>query len=81
VTARGPTLTIGAPTNARDGAELDITIHNMSGGAITTTWNSAFKMSPWTEPATGFNRSAQFRYDSSRGASCLISMTTADVPD
>lgn len=79
ITASGATLTIAAPTNPVDAMDLDITIHNTSGGAITTTWDAAFKKPAWTDPATGFNRSARYRYDVNYGFWYLIAQGAADV--
>ena len=73
------TLTIGAPTNMLPATEIDITIRNLSGAGITTTWNAAFRITGWVDPATGNYRSARFRYDGVNATGWqLMSMTTAD---
>lgn len=71
-------FTVAAPTNPGDGYDLDVCIHNTSGGVITTTWNAAFKVVGWVEPASGFCRTARFRYDGNYGFWYLQSVTGAD---
>lgn len=76
--SNGTAFTINAPTNPVDGAVIELTIYNISGGALgVITWNAIFKMSTWTSPATGSNRSIRFRYDGSFWTE--VSKTTADV--
>lgn len=76
----GSAFTINAPTNPIDGQFLTITVRNTSGGALgAATWNAAFKMAAWTNPASGFSRSITFRYDASNWIE--ISRTPADVPN
>lgn len=79
----GTAFTINAPTNALnlvDGAQLTITLKNSSGGALgAATWNAVFKMSTWTNPANGQNRSITFRYDSTNWVQ--VSQTGVDVPN
>lgn len=53
-----------APTEARIGKELVITIRNMSGGALgTATFNAVYKTGTWTQPGNGMSRSITFVYD------------------
>lgn len=63
--------TIAAPTAPPSGApnaqEITILIRNTSAGAITTTWDSSFKMTPWVDPAPGMARTITFVYDSTFG--------------
>jgi hypothetical protein len=75
-----PALTYNAPTGGAVGQELTIRVKNVSGGAMgTITWNAAFKLSGWTNPATGHSRSITFVYD---GADWIeINQTAADVPN
>jgi len=76
----GTAFTINAPTNAADGMELTITLKNASGGALgAATWNAIYKMSAWTNPANGQNRSITFRYDGTNWAQ--VSQTGVDVPN
>jgi hypothetical protein len=71
-------LTYNAPTGGTVGQELTIRVRNVSGGAMgTITWNAAFKMSGWTNPATGKSRSVTFFYDGTNWIE--ISQTLADV--
>jgi len=75
-----PALTYNAPTNGTTGQELTIRVKNISGGAMgAITWNSAFKLDTWTNPANGFSRSITFVYDGTNWIE--ISRTTADVPN
>lgn len=75
----GTAFTIQLPSNAEDGAEIEYTIYNSSGGAMgAITWTS-FKMSAWTNPANGSNRSIRFRYDGSFWTQ--VSQTGVDVPN
>lgn len=63
-------ITVGIPTNPIDGATLDVTIHNNSGGTLVTTWSPAlfgFATTGWNDPADGFIRSASFVYDANYG--------------
>lgn len=56
--------TIGAPSSGIEGQEINFDILNSSGGAITTTWNGAFKLAgSWTDPATTKRRTIKFYYD------------------
>lgn len=57
--------TIGAPTNPVTGEVMDLQIRNASGGALgAATFNAVFKLgAAWTNPANGFSRSIQFRFD------------------
>lgn len=78
----GSAFTINAPTNAADGACITITVKNESGGALgAVTWNGIFKMSAWTSPANGFNRSISFMYDGTASAWFQVSQTGVDVPN
>jgi hypothetical protein len=73
-------FTISTPSNAQDGAMLEYTIYNSSGGAMgVISWAAVFKMSAWTNPANGFNRSIRFRNDGSFWTQ--VSQTGADVPN
>lgn len=77
----GTAFTINAPSaGGQVGQQITITIHNTSGGALgAATWNAAYKLATWTQPATGFNRSITFQYS---GVSWFeIARTTADVPN
>lgn len=73
------TDTVGAPTSAYTGQTITIKIKNVSGGAITITWNAVYKMAAWTNPANGFSRSITFHYDGSHWVE--VSRTPTDVPN
>jgi hypothetical protein len=76
----GTAITMAAPVNVADGQQITITFSNISGGAMgTVTWNAAFKLAAWTNPANGFNRSITFAYNG--GNWIEVSRTTADVPN
>jgi hypothetical protein len=73
-------FTINAPTNGITGQYLAISMANTSGGVLgAATWNAAYKMSAWTNPATGFNRTITFRYNGTNWVE--VSRTPADVPN
>jgi hypothetical protein len=76
----GVAFAISAPTNPTDGQRITYTLRNTSGGAMgVVTWNAVFKMAALTNPATGFSRSIDFRYDGSNWVQ--ISQTGVDVPN
>lgn len=58
-------LTINAPTSARKGDELDITIVHPAGGAVTVTWNAVFKKANDGTAAAGSTGSTRFVYNGS----------------
>ena len=75
-----PALTYNAPTGGTTGQELTIRVKNISGGVMgTITWNAAFKMTAWTNPANATSRSITFVYD---GTSWIqTNVSAADVPN
>lgn len=79
----GVAFTINAPTtaNASPNQRIRIWIINASGGAMgVITWAAGppgYKMSPWTNPANGFNRSIEFKYNGSNWYQ--VDQTGADV--
>ena len=76
----GTAFTINAPTGASDGQRITVTIRNTSGGALgVATWNAVFKMAALTNPATGFSRSVDFRYNSADWVQ--VGQTGVDVPN
>jgi hypothetical protein len=81
ITATNATaFTINAPTNPATGQYLEVTIRNTSGGALgVATWNAAFKMTAWTQPATAFSRTIIFRYNGTNWVE--KGRTAADVPN
>ena len=79
IEAAGSTMTVAAPTNAIDGQAIDVSIWNVSGGALTVTWNAVFRTNGWVDPANGANRSIRFRYNSSFGRWYPIAMSQTDV--
>ena len=73
-------LTYNAPTGMYVGQTLRITVKNGSGVAMgTITWNAAFKMSAWTNPANGQNRTIQFAYDGTNWIQTVA--PSVDVPN
>jgi len=57
-------FTIKAPVNPVIDKTITITVRNTLGGALgRTVWDGIFKMSPWTNPANGYNRSVILRFD------------------
>jgi len=80
VATNGTAFTINAPTNPALGMRATILIYNGSGGALgTITWNAIFKMSTWTSPASGYNRSIDFFYDGVHWVQA--SQTGVDIPN
>lgn len=72
-------FTINDPTNSFRGMHFTVRIRNTSGGALgAVTWSTAYKMTAWTSPATGFSRSVDFKYN---GAVWVEAGRTADVPN
>ena len=71
-------FTVGAPANATAGQTIDLTIQNSSGGGVlgVITWNAVFKLAGWASPASGFNRTIQFRFDGSSWHMKAPPMTT-----
>lgn len=56
-------LTINAPTSARKGDELDVTIVHPAGGAVTVTWDAAFRKADDGTAAAGSTGSTRFVYN------------------
>jgi hypothetical protein len=76
----GVAFTINAPTNPVAQARLRIRIRNTSGGALgVATFNAAFKMAAWVQPATGNSRTIDFDYDGTNWIEAH--RTAADVPN
>ena len=74
-------FTIAQPTNDVLGKNWTLTIINASGGAMgAITWSAAFKMSAWTNPANGQNRSLRFQVVSA-SFERQIGQTGVDVPN
>lgn len=70
---------INAPTNGVAGQEITITIRNTSGGALgAATWNAAYKLAAWTNPANGTFRTIRFVFNGSASWR-EISRTAADA--
>lgn len=75
----GTAFTISFPTNGVKGQRLMYCIRNLSGGALgAITWTS-FKMAAFTNPANGFNRCIEFKFDGFNYYE--INRTTTDVPN
>lgn len=78
----GVAFAINAPLNPPGvgfSQELTLTIKNTSGGALgAATFNAVYKLgAAWTQPATGFSRSIQFRWDGTNWIE--VGRTAADV--
>ncbi|MBA3481155.1 MAG: hypothetical protein H0T51_05000 [Pirellulales bacterium] len=73
-------FTINAPSNGVFGQRICIMVRNTSGGALgAATWNGAFKMPAWTNPANGNSRSPDFAYDGTNWVQ--IGRCDFDVPN
>lgn len=76
----GVAFTILNPTGGVVGKIITIRVHNTTGGALgAVTWDTAYKLAAWTNPATGFSRSISFEFDGSAWIEC--GRTTTDVPN
>jgi hypothetical protein len=76
----GSAFTISSPTNSVDGQRISITVRNSSGGAGgVITWGASYKMSAWTNPANGFSRTIDFKYNGTNWVQ--VSQTGVDVPN
>ena len=72
--------TIATATNPVDGQGIDFTIYNGSGGAMTTTWGTGYKLAgAWVDPANTKYRSIRFRYNSTIVSWMEVSRTAADI--
>jgi hypothetical protein len=81
-TVSGQVVDVADPVRAGSedvdlGTLLFIEIRNTSGGALTVTWNSAFKGAP-ANPANGQRRIHMFVWD---GANWVLANNAADVPN
>jgi hypothetical protein len=71
---------INAPVNSVIDKKITITIRNASGSALgKVTWDRIFKMSPWTNPANGHNRSIIVCFDGTQWMQ--IVQAAVDVPN
>jgi hypothetical protein len=73
-------FTLAAPTNPTDGVELDITIHNASGGACAISFPPVIRIAGWVDPANNKTRSLRIRYDAGYAAWYTIAMSSTDQP-
>lgn len=77
----GVAFTISSPTNVYTsaGQRITIRIRNTTGGALgAVTWGATFKLSAWTNPASGNSRSKDFQHDGSNWIECR---SDVDVPN
>jgi hypothetical protein len=78
-------ITITNPKRVPQGIpaqRISIMFRNVSGGAMgAVTWGSNYKLAAWTNPATGFSRSIEFRSDAANLLFVERSRTTVDVPN
>jgi hypothetical protein len=73
-------FSIAAPTSPVSDKVITVTVRNASGGALgKTTWNAAFKISAWTNPADGHSRSVVLRFDGAHWVQ--IGQTGSDIPN
>lgn len=78
----GSNFTVSAPRNQKYSQRITITIKNTSSGSLgTVTWNGAYLMSSWTNPANGFSRSIDFQLNVATGKWTEVSRTPSDVPN
>jgi hypothetical protein len=64
----------------RGGQEITIMVKNTVGAPMgVITWDTKYKMSAWTNPATGFSRSITFMFDGTNWYQ--ISQTGVDIPN
>jgi hypothetical protein len=71
---------INAPVNPVIDKTITITLRNSSGGALgKATWSEIFKISLWTNPASGHNRSLMLCFDGTHWVQ--IMQASADVPN
>jgi hypothetical protein len=76
----GTAFTMSAPTNGTTGQRITILIRNTSGGALgAVTWDAAYKLGTWTQPANGFYRAITFEYNGSNWYE--LSRTPIDAPN
>ena len=60
----GTAFKISNPTHPKLNQRITIWILNSSGGALgIVTWDTLYKMTTWTSPATGYGRGIEFRFD------------------
>lgn len=83
ITANNTTaFTINAPTNPSDGQVITYKIANTAGAALgAITWNAAFHMAAFTPPATTFNTSISFIYQTSAGYWREVMQGSAAIPN
>lgn len=68
ITATGTPITVTDTARKLDGARIDITIHNQSGGdSLVINWSDSFRMSGFTPPTAGNQKGVTLRYDSVYG--------------
>ncbi len=78
----GTAFTVVSNGSPYDGQEITIWISNQSGGAMgAITWPGQYKMSAWTNPATGQNRSITLVFDTTTGNWHETNRTPNDVPN
>jgi hypothetical protein len=82
IDASGPQpFTIEAPRDHSASERITITIRNVSGKELgAATWNPAYHLSHWDNPANGFSRSIDFQLEPS-GNWIEVGSTPADVPN
>jgi hypothetical protein len=72
-----PVFTIGNPPHPAVGQVITITVKNATGGAMSMTWGTSFRMgSSWTVPPNGFSASVDFYFDGSHWIQKSPAVTT-----
>jgi hypothetical protein len=76
----GGSRTISNLSSSISGQEVEITVRNGTAGAITTTWDTKYKLAgaAWTDPAPGYTRSVRF-YVHDSNTFRELSRTAADA--
>jgi hypothetical protein len=73
-------FSINAPLNPVIDKTITLTIYNASNGELgLVRWNSVFRISPWSSPRKGHNRSVLLRYDGVQWVQ--IAHVAVDVPN
>ena len=71
---------INIPLNPVNDKVICMTLRNSTDGALGhATWDGVFRMSSWTNPSSGHNRSIMFRYEGSYWLQ--IAQTGVDIPN
>lgn len=73
-------VTINAPTNVSSSRyELNLDIFNISGGAVTVTFNAIYAHAGYADPADGKRRTARFLFEPNGGIFVLNGSWSPDI--